>query len=75
MTGIDNLSYELLSGTSGFSLEIQDSTTFSVQHSKCELCLENGLVEYLIVQVDYINHGKEWLLECNSSLMCVNLLY
>ncbi|NSX83246.1 peptidase M2 [Wolbachia endosymbiont of Atemnus politus] len=40
---IDNPNYELLSDSSGFSLETQDSITLSDQHSEYDLYLINGL--------------------------------
>lgn len=56
ITKIDNLNYELLSGTSGFSLEMQDSTTFSDQHNEYNVYLENGLGEIFNCASDYAYH-------------------
>ncbi|WCR57832.1 collagenase [Wolbachia endosymbiont of Ctenocephalides felis wCfeJ] len=56
ITKIDNLNYELLSDTSGISLETQDSTLFSDQHNEYNVYLENGLGEIFNSANDYAYH-------------------
>ncbi len=56
ITKIDNLNYELLLDISDFSLEAQDSTTFSDQHNEYDLYLENGLVKMFDCASDHIYH-------------------
>lgn len=56
ITKIDNLNYELLSDTSGVSLETQDSTPFSDQHNEYNVYLENGLGEIFNCTSDYAYH-------------------
>lgn len=56
ITKIDDLNYELLSGTSGFSLEMQDRTTFSDQHNEYNVFLENGLGEIFNYASYYAYH-------------------
>ncbi|QOD37960.1 peptidase M2 [Candidatus Wolbachia massiliensis] len=56
ITKIDNLNYELLSDTSGVSLETQDSTSFSDQHNEYNVYLENGLGEIFNCASDYAYH-------------------
>ncbi|MDR2978380.1 MAG: hypothetical protein LBU56_03095 [Rickettsiales bacterium] len=56
ITKIDNLNYELLSDTSGVSLETQDSASFSDQHHEHNLYLENGLVKMFDCASDYAYH-------------------
>lgn len=45
ITRIDDINYELMLDTSGFSLETQDSTIFLGQHNEYNLYLEHGLGE------------------------------
>ncbi|WCR58683.1 MAG: hypothetical protein PG978_000097 [Wolbachia endosymbiont of Ctenocephalides felis wCfeF] len=56
ITKIDNLNYELLSDTSGVSLETQDSASFSDQHNEYNVYLENGLGEIFNCAGDYAYH-------------------
>ncbi|WP_250296391.1 peptidase M2 [Wolbachia endosymbiont of Oedothorax gibbosus] len=56
ITKIDNLNYELLSDTNGFSLETQDSTIFSGQHNEYNLYLENGFAKMFDCASDHIYH-------------------
>ncbi|MDR1139862.1 MAG: hypothetical protein LBJ80_02250 [Rickettsiales bacterium] len=56
ITKIDNLNYELLSDTSGVSLETQDSVSFSDQHNEYNVYLENGLGEIFNCASDYAYH-------------------
>jgi len=56
ITKIDNLNYELLSDTSGVSLETQDSASFSDQHNEYSVYLENGLGEIFNCASDYAYH-------------------
>lgn len=53
---IDNPNYELLSDTSGFSLETQDSTIFLGQHSDYHSYLENGFAKMFDCASDHIYH-------------------
>ncbi len=56
ITKIDDLNYELLSDTSGFSLETQDSTIFLGQHNEYNSYLENGFVKMFDCASDHIYH-------------------
>ncbi len=56
ITKIDNLNYELLSDTNGFSLETQDSTIFLGQHNEYNLYLENGFAKMFDCASDHIYH-------------------
>ncbi|WP_338406420.1 MULTISPECIES: peptidase M2 [unclassified Wolbachia] len=56
ITKIDNLNYELLSDTNGFSLETQDSTIFLGQHNEYNLYLENGFAKMFDYTSDHIYH-------------------
>lgn len=56
ITKIDNLNYELLSDTNGFSLETQDSTIFLGQHNEYNSYLENGFVKMFDYTSDHIYH-------------------
>ncbi|GFR32023.1 surface protein-related protein [Trichonephila clavata] len=56
ITKIDDLNYELLSDSSGFSLETQDSTTFLGQHNEYNLYLENGFAKMFDCASDHIYH-------------------
>ncbi|MCA4775278.1 peptidase M2, partial [Wolbachia endosymbiont of Mansonella ozzardi] len=56
ITKMDNLNYELLSDTSGVSLETQDSASFSDQHNEYNAYLENGLEEIFNCASDCAYH-------------------
>ncbi|GFQ82684.1 uncharacterized protein TNCT_725041 [Trichonephila clavata] len=56
ITKVDDLNYELLSDTSGFSLETQDSTIFLGQHNEYNSYLENGFVKMFDCPSNYAYH-------------------
>lgn len=56
ITKIDNLNYELLSDSSYFNLETQDSTIFLGQHNEYNLYLENGFAKMFDCASDHIYH-------------------
>ncbi|WP_264735820.1 peptidase M2 [Wolbachia endosymbiont (group A) of Rhinocyllus conicus] len=56
ITKIDNLNYELLSDSSYFNLETQDSTIFSGQHNEYNLYLENGFAKMFDCASDHVYH-------------------
>lgn len=56
ITKIDNLNYELLSDSSYFNLETQDSTIFLGQHNEYNLYLENGFAKMFDCASDHVYH-------------------